>query len=157
MEIKMRMFVIAVMALLGLLVLPVVMADETQPEAEVASRFAEMDEAAIEGEMKQLLSEITNLSRRSRAIRSRAMVHDKELNALNQQIAGIQKRIQETIAEKYPTLADLETKTADAIAEHTAAAVVLRKRKAEAATALLDEEQAHQEHESVIEVAPVAE
>lgn len=153
----MQMFGIAVMALMGLLVLPVVMADETQPETEVASRFAEMDEAAIEGEMKQILSEITDLSRRSRAIRSRTMVHDKELNALNQQIAGIQKRIQETIAEKYPILADLETKTADAIAEHTAAAAVLRKRKAEVATALLDEKQAHQEPESDIEVAPVAE
>jgi len=135
MEMMMRTWMIAGMVLIGLLVSPL-RAEDTEPEAqpeaeaEAPSRFAEMDEELIKEEMKRLMSEITDMSRRSRVIRARAMAQDEDLRALNQQIANLEKQIQKTIAEKYPTLAGLETKTAEAIAEHGEAAAELRERKA---------------------------
>ena len=116
------------MVLMGLCVVPA-LAEDVKPEAEAPSRFVGMDEAALKSEMKRLVSEITDLARRSRVIRERAMAQDAELRAMNQQIARIQEKIRVTLAEKYPTLSSLESQKSEAIEEHGAAAAALRERK----------------------------
>ncbi len=124
-----------VLVLMGIFVEPMMAqaakpaGEDAKPAAEVPSRFAGTDEATLKSEMQRLMAEITELARRSRAIRDRAMTQDEDLKAMNQQIAHLQEQIRATLAEKYPTLADLEKRKTEAIAEHGAAAAALRELK----------------------------
>ena len=117
----------------GLVSTPI-FADEAKPAAEKPNPFATLDQPALEAKMTELIGSFTDLERRARLARKKAMTQDKALVALNQELLKIQQQIRTTLAEKYPDLATLGAQKAAAIESYHAAQAALAALKSGAAT-----------------------